>query len=141
MKKIIYVLLAIFAHAAFASHSEVLVAKCGFGVDMEGIIQPGSAFYYILKSDDQYFAISGIAHRRDKLADRTQPLRGELPLLAVEYEHGIPRYWLQPSFLGRQAKSYIAVPLDISQPVETMVGSGGTALTDYVYPTCVVWRH
>ena len=149
------------AYSVWADDKEVLVGKCTYGYvfadDKKGRIAPGDPFVYFLKINDEFFAISGIAHKEDFLREKTQSLRGDLPLLKIfqagsgdnkNDEKFIPSgtiYWIQLDSFGT-----VPIPLypqedEVTKSArfgdELSILTGKHPFTDDVYPACSYWKH
>ena len=157
------------AYSVWADNKEVLVGKCTYGYsyiagDKKGRITPGDPFVYFVKINDDFFAISGIAHKEDFIREKTQPLREDLPLLKIfqagsvgnrtdeEVSQLLPAgsmYWIQPH---NRRYGHVPIPLypQADEVIETARAGGGDAililfgrhpLTGKSYPACSYWKH
>ena len=157
------------AYSVWADNKEVLVGKCTYGQgdiagDKRGKITPGDPFVYFVKINDDFFAISGIAHKEDFIREKTQPLREDLPLLKIfqagsggnrtneeilQFIEVGTMYWIQP-----HSKSYdygtVPIPLypqedEVTESAqfndELLILTGIHPFTDNVYPACSYWKH
>ena len=156
------------AYSVWADDKEVLVGKCTYGYttadDKRGRIAPGDPFVYFVKINDEFFAISGIAHKEDFIREKTQPLRGDMPLLKIfqvgsggnkNHKHIVKFitadtfYWIQPYFSSSKSLGTVPIPLypqedEVTKSArfgdELSILTGKHPLTDSVYPACSYWK-
>ena len=155
MKNIIlFILLFGMMNPVWSADKEELVAKCAYDVNFdEEIIEPGNLFFYILKIGEKFFAVNGIAHKRDDLTKKNQVLRGELPLLEISTDNSGYRVYYLPNLPLSKAKVKVPVPLGSEwEPVNEWrltkdgdkftisVNSGFHPFTLRVYPICSLWK-
>ena len=169
MKSLILIILFSMPFALLAQAQEILIGKCKYGDpglgDKRGKILPGEPFVYFIKKADEFFAISGIAHKEDVLRKRTQPLRGELPLLKIfkagagehiedEYFSTLLSpgmfYWIQTSASYKTSVGTVPIPLHPQEDEEIEAKrfdadytafNGHHPFTNIVYPICSYWKY
>ena len=152
------------AYSVWADDKEVLVGKCTYGyitaADKKGRIAPGDPFVYFVKINDEFFAISGIAHKEDFVREKTQPLREDLPLLKIskvgsgdnKNNKHILKFIAPWTFYWIQLDSYGTVPIPLSPQEdevtksarfndELSISTGKHPFTDDSYPACSYWKH
>ena len=122
-------------------------------------------FCLFCEKKDEFFAVSGVAHKPDFVRERTQTLRGELPLLKIykggdeeEPEHKfISRhighgtlYWLQGFWDLMDSVGTVPISLhpqedEVVEMAEFdnafSVRNGKHPFTDMGYPVCSYWKH
>ena len=150
---ILFILLFGMMNPVWSADYEKLVAKCKYDGEPQGdddIITPGGVFIYILKIDENFFTVNGIAHKNDDLTKKNQPLRGELPLLKISNNNG-DWSWNLPNFGNKEGNVRLPIPLDF-KPIDgwrltedgdkftMIVGSGQHRFTSNVYPICSLWK-